>query len=1118
MVKKIFTFLLFALIININSISAEGNKNNDPELSKIENLSFRLERLYKLYTEEKEYSQLARKSDIEIIQDRVVVAVLAKPGLTTADIDENDLEAFGARIQAKAGHSMRVEIPISELVNVSTALKDLAEITLPLKPVMDETSEGVALMNADNWQDWGYDGTGVKIAVIDAGFIDLSAAQANGDIPLSYDSCNFTGSGFQATTNHGTAVTEAIFDLAPNAEFYLYKIEDNIDFEMAVDSCDSNDVDIINHSMSWVNTGGYYDGTGRYICEIVDTALSHGRIWVNSAGNYAEQHYRAQFNGGGYGSYHIFDYGPPPPDDTINPTGPYGDGTQVIIALNWDNYPGTDQDYDLYLAQDTGNITPKWVLVDSSVADQGGAADPPQELIVYTNPDAGAMYGVLVKNTHADGNADFTIFSLNGGLDYYVDSSSIADPGTITDVVTVGAINRLVYNTTGAIEYFSSQGPTNDGRIKPDVAAPDNCDSHSKGHWYGTSLSSPHTAGVCALIKSRYPSFSNAETRAYLYNNCTVDLDPPGKDNIYGYGKVVMQNLDITVTFPNGGENLYIDSTYSIAWTSDTTNGGVKTEYSSDNGASWSDLITSMPDTGAFPWVIPNTPSDTCLLRITDTLGSPCDTSDAVFEISEPIPDITVTSPNGGEVWYINSIYNITWTSFATSGDVHIEYSTNNGSNWSDVIASTTDDGTHPWTIPDAPSSNCLVRISETDGNPSDTSDAVFEIAPTPYITVTYPNGGDSLYADSSYDITWTTNLTTERIKIEYSTNLGTDWSEIIASKPADTLAYSWTVPNTPSDSCLVRISDSATGFPSDVSDAAFTILPIPYVTITSPNGGEVWYIDSTYDITWTSEGTSDFLFIDCSIDSGANWSEVTSYVHPDSGSYSWTIPNTPSTNCLVRIGDSTSIDHTPLDTSDAVFEISLAPYITITDPNGGETWYIDSTYDITWTTNLTETEGVKIEYSTNNGADWSEVVASKPADTLAYAWTIPNTPSDSCLVRITDTTTGNISDVSDAIFTITPASGIPASEGPSVYSMVVKPITAGNQLEVKYGLPEKTDVKFEVYDIKGTKLGEISEEHTSGFYSIQIKMTDKPAGVYFIRMSANAKAFNEIRKVVLVR
>ncbi len=731
MFKKILIFLIFVLIINIDLMSA---KKNDPETSQTKYLSSRLGRLYKLHAGKKEYLQFARKSNIRIIEDRVVVTISAKPGITTADIDEEDLEAFGVRIQAKAGHSMRAEIPISELVTVSTAFKDLADIRLPIKPVEhDVTSEGVALMNADEWQNWGYYGAGVKVAIIDGGFDSLTEAQAAGDIPSTYKSFDFEGSGLEASTPHGTAVTEAIFDLAPQAEFYLYKISDDTDLENATDSCISNGVNIINHSMGWFNALGYYDGTG-VICSIVDSAINHGIVWVNSAGNSSRHHYRAVFSDNGH-NYHIFNE----PDDTINPTGPYNAGQNINICMNWDKYLFTDQDYDLYLAKDTGNVTPKWVLVDSSTNRQAGGftiQDVPQESITFENSEDDAMYGLLVKKLPTTvEDVDFTLFSLEQrGLDYYTESSSLTDPGTITDVVTVGAINRTVYNTTGVIESFSSRGPTTDDRTKPDVAAPDGCISHAYGPWYGTSLASPHTAGICALIKSRFPSFSDTNTREYLYSNCTVDLGTSGKDNIYGHGKVVM-------------------------------------------------------------------------------------------------PDIAIA------------------------------------------------------------------------------------------------------------------------------------------------------------------------------------------ITVTSPNGGEVWYIDSTNNITWTSSNTSG---------------------------------------------------------------------------------------------------GVQIEYSLNNGSNWSDVIASMP-DTGAYPWTTPNTTSDSCLVRITDTT-GSPSDVSDAIFTITPASGIPASEGPSVYSMIVKPITAGNQIEVKYGLPEKADVKFEVYDIKGTKLVEISEEHTSGFYSIQIRMTDKPAGVYFIKMGANGKKFTKTDKVVLVR
>ena len=105
-----------------------------------------------------------------------------------------------------------------------------------------------------------------------------------------------------------------------------------------------------------------------------------------------------------------------------------------------------------------------------------------------------------------------------------------------------------------------------------------------------------------------------------------------------------------------------------------------------------------------------------------------------VYSELQVIPIIGVDSPNGGENWEVGSSHDITWTSTGTSGNVRIEYSTNGGSSWSDVIASTPDDGVHSWTIPNAPSANCLVRISDTDGTPSGVSGGVFTISSAPNI------------------------------------------------------------------------------------------------------------------------------------------------------------------------------------------------------------------------------------------------------------------------------------------------------------------------------------------------------------------------------------------------
>jgi hypothetical protein len=74
-------------------------------------------------------------------------------------------------------------------------------------------------------------------------------------------------------------------------------------------------------------------------------------------------------------------------------------------------------------------------------------------------------------------------------------------------------------------------------------------------------------------------------------------------------------------------------------------------------------------------------------------------------------------------------------------------------------------------------------------------------------------------------------------------------------------------------------------------------------VTITSPSGGESWDVGEVYDITWVSENGTGSVDIEYSTDGGYNWLTVIANT-PDDGSYSWTVPTTPSTNCLVKVCD----------------------------------------------------------------------------------------------------------------------------------------------------------------------------------------------------------------------
>ena len=98
-------------------------------------------------------------------------------------------------------------------------------------------------------------------------------------------------------------------------------------------------------------------------------------------------------------------------------------------------------------------------------------------------------------------------------------------------------------------------------------------------------------------------------------------------------------------------------------------------------------------------------------------------------------------------------------------------------------------------------------------------------------------------------------------------------------------------------------------------------------------------------------------------------------------------------------------------------------PSVTVTAPNGGESWAAGSSHAITWTS--ANVANVKLEYTLDGGTTWSTITSSTAASAGSYTWSVPSTTSSNAKVRVTDTASG-ASDVSNAAFSIT-ASAAPA-------------------------------------------------------------------------------------------
>jgi hypothetical protein len=100
-----------------------------------------------------------------------------------------------------------------------------------------------------------------------------------------------------------------------------------------------------------------------------------------------------------------------------------------------------------------------------------------------------------------------------------------------------------------------------------------------------------------------------------------------------------------------------------------------------------------------------------------------------MFPDTASVHELTVKSPNGGEVLVAKEWYGVKWLSPYFLGNVKLEYSANGGTSWSVISPSAFNDGDETWVAPELTSAHCRVKVSDpADDDPSDISNADFII------------------------------------------------------------------------------------------------------------------------------------------------------------------------------------------------------------------------------------------------------------------------------------------------------------------------------------------------------------------------------------------------------
>jgi hypothetical protein len=564
--------------------------------------------------------------------------------------------------------------------------------------------------------------------------------------------------------------------------------------------------------------------------------------------------------------------------------------------------------------------------------------------------------------------------------DYYINISLVSDPsvygrslGTFsiastprTITVSYPTIAGLTLNTGSryTLQWTNSQNMANEN-VKIDLY---------KSGIFDRNLGTE----VCALGGGSYVwDIPPLTTTGSDYRIKVTGVEHPAisdsSDNDFTIAPLQTKSILVTIP-PDGSAGWVAGRTYTITWSAPGMTPADRLKIELYKGGSLdSPIIADTENDGTYIWSLPFSLAggNNYAIKISSISEPTVSGTGSNFNIIKP--SITVLYPNAKtDMLRMGDTCVISWRSDSVPGNVnitlerHILGSPNPTEVFTiaDSAPSGPSGGTYIWNVPTTlqtcPEWGCFkIRIANRSAPfVNDSSDYYFNITQTPtkMVNVTYPNGGESLELNGTYDINWTSQGVTGNVIIDLYTQSA--MLREIAKVDVATGRYRWTAASPPyyvGKDYRIYIHMENEIYINDFSNGYFNLNARNPVRVIQPNGGENVELGSTYEIKWATNGTepTENVHIEL-LKSGVFNRRLTErigipYPEADDGSFMWTVPSDVTPGSDYKINVSKEYNTWVYGLSGSNFNI-ISPTIAIIAPNGGENWEVNQQHEVKWT------------------------------------------------------------------------------------------------------------------------------------------------------------------------